>query len=92
VTRTCLSLLEFFLKHGKFSSRGWNVVFYTGKDPLYIGDSVDIVTSSGASVHIIRARPDFARLVPNIIYSIESGTFIPELFVYDAKMEAIWLP
>jgi hypothetical protein len=28
-------------------------------------------------------------LVPNIIYSIESGTFVPESFVSDEKMEAI---
>ena len=82
-------MVEFFLKHGEFSSRGWNLVFYTGKEPLYIGDSTDITTSSGALVHIIRARPDFAKLIPNIIYSIESGTFAPESFVSDSKLDVI---
>ena len=82
-------MLEFFLKHGEFSLRGWNLIFYTGKDPFYIGNSSDIVTSSGALVHIIRARPDFAKLIPNIIYSIESGTFVPESFVPDSKLDAI---
>lgn len=82
-------MVEFFLKHGEFSSRGWNLVFYTGKEPLYVGNSTDITTSSGALVHIIRARPDFAKLIPNIIYSIESGTFAPESFVSDSKLDVI---
>lgn len=82
-------MLEFFLKHGEFSTRGWNLVFYTGKAPLYIGDSNQVVTENGALVHIIRKRPDFPNLVPNIIYSIESGSYVPENFFGDDKMEAI---
>jgi hypothetical protein len=82
-------MVEFFLKHGEFSSRGWNLVFYTGKEPLYVGNAIDITTSSGALVHIIRARPDFAKLIPNIIYSIESDTFAPESFVSDSKLDVL---
>lgn len=82
-------MLEFFIKHGEFSSRGWNLVFYTGKQPLHIGDANEVITENGALVHIIRARPDFPNLVPNIIYSIESGAFVPEDFMADAKVEAI---
>lgn len=70
-------MLEFFLAHGAFSSRGWNLIFYTGKDPLFIGDSTKHVTTSGATVHIIQSRPDVKKLIPNIIYSVEklSGPF-----------------
>jgi len=82
-------MLEFFVKHGEFSARGWNLVFYTGKQPLYIGDSQQIVTSSGAILHIIRARPNLDDLIPNIIYSIESGEFVPEAFVSEIKLDAI---
>lgn len=83
-------MLEFFIKHGYFSIRGWNLVFYTGKQPLYIGDSEEIITGSGAIVHIIRARPNFADLLPNIMYSIESGEFVPEAFVSEVKADAVF--
>lgn len=82
-------MLEFFVKHGEFSNRGWNLIFYTGKQPLYTGDAHEIMTSTGAVVHIIRARPNFDSLIPNIIYSIESGEFVPEAFISDLKMDAI---
>lgn len=82
-------MLEFFVKHGTFSTFGWNLVFYTGKDPLYIGDTNEVVTKSGALVHIIRARPKLQDLIPNIMYSIESGEFVPEAFLSELKVEAI---
>jgi hypothetical protein len=59
-------MLEFFLKHGEFSSKGWNLVFYTGKDKLYFGDAQNIVTATGAVVHVIKARPDLDKLIPNV--------------------------
>jgi hypothetical protein len=123
-------MLEFFLKHAEFSKRGWNLIFYTGKDPLYIGDASNLVTATGAMVHVIKARPDFEKLIPNvsslhtdsilfsivrpccrsrpftlfthsrihsyclvihtqIIYSIESGAFVPEAFASQSKLDAI---
>lgn len=82
-------MLEFFLKHAEFSTRGWNLVFYTGKVDLHIGNAKEVVTSTGAIVHVIRSRPDFAKLIPNIIYSIESQKYVPEAFVTNAKMDAI---
>lgn len=58
------------------------MIFYTGKEPLYIGDSSEIMTKSGAMVHIIRSRPNLQELIPNIIYSIECGDVnVPEAFV-----------
>ncbi|KAL7532450.1 hypothetical protein ACHAXR_004635 [Thalassiosira sp. AJA248-18] len=75
-------MLEFFVKHGEFSSRGWNLIFYTGKEPLYIGNSSEIMTKSGAMVQIILSRPNLQELIPNIIYSIECGDInVPEAFV-----------
>jgi hypothetical protein len=59
-------MLEFFLKHGEFSSKGWNLVFYTGKEKLYFGDAHNIVTATGAVVHVIKARPDLDKLIPNV--------------------------
>jgi hypothetical protein len=82
-------MLEFFVKHGDFSSRGWNLFFYTGKQPLYVGKTNNILTPSGAMVHIIRARPNLRDLIPNIIYSIESGEFVPEEFIKETKVDAI---
>jgi len=82
-------MLEFFVKHGEFPRRGWNMVFYTGKQALYVGDTNEVVTSSGALVHIIRARPNLHDLIPNIIYSIESGEHVPEAFAFGNKSDAI---
>lgn len=57
--------------------------------PQYIGDSNEIVTKNGAIVHIIRARPNLGNLIPNIIYSIESGEYVPEDFISEAKVDAM---
>lgn len=82
-------MLEFFCKHGEFSRRGWNMIFYTGKQALHVGDSSQIQTANGALVHIVRARPNMADLIPNIIYSIESGEYVPEEFISEVKADAI---
>lgn len=82
-------MLEFFVKHGEFSRRGWNMIFYTGKQALYVGDTSEVVTSNGALVHIVRARPNLEDLIPNIIYSIESGEYVPEAFISEIKADAI---
>ena len=86
-------MLEFFIQHGEFSKRGWNMVFYTGKEPLVLDDDDDesgeLVTANGARLHIIRGRPNLAQVLPNLIYSIESGTAVPEAYVEDKKVEAV---
>jgi hypothetical protein len=40
-------------------------------------------------VHIIRKRPNLADLIPNIIYSIESGEYVPKNFISEVKADAI---
>jgi predicted ferric reductase len=82
-------MLEFFLRRAEFSERGWNLIFYTGKEKTYVDDQSDIITSTGARVHIIKSRPDFDRLIPNLIYSIESKKSVPEAYIPNAKIEAV---
>ena len=86
-------MLEFFIQHGEFSKRGWNLLYYTGKEPLvlddYDDDGGEIIAANGARLHIVRGRPDLAKVLPNLIYSIESGTAVPEAFVEDKKVEVM---
>jgi ferredoxin-NADP reductase len=83
-------MLEFFIKHADLSHRGWNLVFYTGKEQL-LGIEDVVVTGNGATIHIIRQRPKLNFVIPNIIYGIESGTSRPEQFVPDDKIVAMEL-
>jgi hypothetical protein len=83
-------MLEFFVRRAEFSERGWNLIFYTGKEKTYLVDQGrDIITATGARVYIIQSRPDFDQLVPNLIYSIESKASVPEAYTPDAKIEAV---
>lgn len=82
-------MLEFFLRRAEFSVRGWNMVFYTGKEPTAFDTETEVITNNGARVHIIRSRPDFRTLIPNLIYSIESEISVPEAFIPDSKFEAL---
>lgn len=83
-------MLEFFIKHAVLSHKGWNLVFYTGKEQL-LGIEDVVVTASGATIHIIRQRPNLHFVIPNIIYGIESGTSMPEEFIPDDKIVAMEL-
>jgi len=83
-------MLEFFIKHADLSQKGWNMVFYTGKEQL-LGIEDVVVTGTGATIHIIRARPKLHFVIPNIIYGIESGTSMPEQFIPDDKIVAMEL-
>jgi predicted ferric reductase len=67
-------LLEFFLRHLYLDHDGWNLIFYTGKEELQ--ENADIFTNT--NVCIILGRPKLAKLIPNIIYGIESGWGLPE--------------
>jgi hypothetical protein len=66
--------LEFFLRHLYLDHDGWNLIFYTGKEELE--ENVDIF--SNTNVCIILGRPKLAKLIPNIIYGIESERGLPE--------------
>jgi predicted ferric reductase len=67
-------LLEFILKHVEFDDDAWTLIFYTGKKPL----TNAMLAKQSACVKIITKRPDLTAVIPNIVYSIESGKGLPE--------------
>lgn len=83
-------MVEFFVKHADFDDNGWNLIFYTGKEPL-LGIEDVVVTAKGATVYVIRDRPKLHYVLPSIIYGIESGTSLPENMVPDEKIVAFEL-
>jgi predicted ferric reductase len=62
------SMLTFFLSNAKLDHKGFNLVFYTGKDPL--PDTIEN-HNGHANLQIIRQRPVISYLVPNIIHYID---------------------
>jgi len=78
-------LLEFFLRHLYLDHTGWNLIFYTGKEPLP-EDSVEIFTNS--NVIIILGRPRLRQLIPSIIYGMESGQGNPEDYIPEVTQDA----
>ena len=69
------ALLEFFLRHLYLDNSGWNLIFYTGSEPL---DEEQIEIFSNTNICIIYGRPNLQRIIPNIIYGIESKMGFPE--------------
>jgi len=67
------SMLEFFLEHLYLDHEGWNLIFYTGKQPLN-----PVLEELNTNVKIIKSRPSLPHVIPNIIHGIESETVLPE--------------
>ncbi|KAL3905958.1 MAG: hypothetical protein SGILL_009468 [Bacillariaceae sp.] len=63
------SMLVFFLKNAKLDHKGFNLVFYTGKEPL---PSTIENFQGNVSLQIIHERPKVANLIPNIIHHIDA--------------------
>lgn len=59
------SMLVFFLENAKLDERGFNLIFYTGKDPL--PPTVENYNTHAAHLRVIRARPNLHYVLPNII-------------------------
>ena len=79
------ALLEFFLRHfGCLDHDGWNLIFYTGKQPLQ-QDQIEVYANT--NICIFQGRPNLKKLVPNIIYGIESKKGLPEQYDADQKRE-----
>jgi hypothetical protein len=66
-------MLEFYIEHLVLDNTGWNLIFYTGKEPLNPVIS-ELHKSSG--VEILTGRPELADLIPSIIHSIESEKIV----------------
>lgn len=62
------SMLTFFLTNAKLDHKGFNLVFYTGKDPL--PDTIENFNTN-ANLTIINERPDLSRVIPNIIKYVD---------------------
>lgn len=77
-------MLEFFSDHLYLNNdNGWILIFYTGKEPLS-----PAIENANSNVILIKRRPDLHRIVPNIIYGIESGKGVPEIQQPSEKVEA----
>eukprot|EP00538_Stauroneis_constricta_P013463 CAMPEP_0119571090 /NCGR_PEP_ID=MMETSP1352-20130426/43944_1 /TAXON_ID=265584 /ORGANISM="Stauroneis constricta, Strain CCMP1120" /LENGTH=340 /DNA_ID=CAMNT_0007620769 /DNA_START=2080 /DNA_END=3104 /DNA_ORIENTATION=+ len=63
--------------------QGWNLIFYTGREDLP-DDIIEVY--SNTNVNIIRGRPKLSEVIPNIIYSIESGKGLPERYKPDEEI------
>ncbi|KAL7535065.1 hypothetical protein ACHAXR_006247 [Thalassiosira sp. AJA248-18] len=59
-------MLEFFLEHLYLDHDGWNLIFYTGKEPL-----ASDIEESNPNVRVINGRPQLSSLIPNIVYGNE---------------------
>jgi len=75
-------MLEFFLEHMYLDHDGWNLIFYTGKKPL-----TSAIEMMNTNVRVVKGRPDFGSVIPNIIYGIESKQGLPEKYTEGAKLE-----
>eukprot|EP00957_Ditylum_brightwellii_P163077 12418126-Ditylum_brightwellii.AAC.1 len=64
------------------NSDGWNLIFYTGKKSL--DPAVD---GMNTNVCILKGRPDFEAVIPNIIYGIESGQGLPEKYLESERKQ-----
>ena len=82
------AMLQFFLEHAYLDNRGWNLIFYTGSQPL-LSSLFDGL--AGTNVRIIHSRPKIDQVIPNIVYGFESGEGLPGSYLLDEKTAAVEL-
>ena len=63
------AMLVFFLQNAKLDHKGFNLVFYTGKDPL--PDTIENFNVN-ANLQIIKERPNLSNILPNMIHYIDT--------------------
>ena len=68
-------MLEFFLERFELDSEAWNLIFYTGREPI-----MPALDQLHTNVRIIKSRPDLESILPNIIFGIESKQGLPETY------------
>lgn len=78
-------LLEFFLRHLYLDHEGWNLIFYTGREPL---DVSSLNVQANTNICIIDGRPNLHEVIPNIIFGIESKQGLPENYTPDTQRVA----
>jgi hypothetical protein len=80
-------MLVFFLKSAKLDPKGFNLIFYTGKEVL-----PDTIENCNGNVNltIVRERPNLAHVIPNIIQDIDKyGHSQAEAELPDPEMVAL---
>ena len=77
-------VLEFFMDHLWLNNDGWILIFYTGKEAL--SPAVENAKLN-SNIKLIKSRPDFDMIIPNIIYGIETGKGVPEAAVPSEKLQ-----
>lgn len=83
------SMLVFFLKNAKLDHKGFNLIFYTGQDPL---PATIENFNSNAIIKIVPGRPNLSNLIPNIIqYIHKHGQSEHEKALIDKKLLALAL-
>lgn len=63
------SMLVFFLENAKLDTKGFNIIFYTGKDQL--PPTIANCNAQDAHLRIVRERPNLHHVIPNIIRTID---------------------
>lgn len=73
------SLIEFFINMVQFPDDSYIFIFYTGKDPLSLGDDAP------PNVFVFRGRPDLEKVIIGMIYRIEQHVLLPEEIVKEGQ-------
>lgn len=76
-------MLEFFLKHMYLDHDGWNLIYYTGNQPICAD-----LENTHTNIRIIRGRPKLSSVIPNVVYGIESKEGLPEGYTEMSKAGA----
>jgi hypothetical protein len=71
------------MDHLWLNNDGWILIFYTGKEVL--SPAVENAKFN-SNIKLIKSRPDFDMIIPNIIFGIETGKGVPEAAVPSEKL------
>jgi hypothetical protein len=77
-------VLEFFMDHLWLNNDGWILIFYTGEEVL--SPAVENAKFN-SNIKLQKSRPDFDKLIPNIIFGIETGKGVPGEAVPSEKLQ-----
>eukprot|EP00793_Prasinoderma_coloniale_P001828 PRCOL_00003634-RA len=70
------SLVEFYLRVGRFDPYAWTVISYTGKEPLRL-DALRRAGKLPPTLLVVTGRPDFEKIFKNVVAGIETGEGLP---------------
>ena len=73
------SLLEFYLENNEFDPHAWTLIFYTGKRQLAVN-----TRQLPKTVLVLSGRPQFEKVICELISGIEEGSGLPEAVVHEA--------